>query len=81
MHELVFNLKQCILKKTNDLFTESDYADVLGENQGSSGDLEINVDFREDRSDPEASPANTTLLPGHCDIGEEISMSTKGKNK
>ena len=62
-------------------FTESDYADVLGENQGSSADLEIKVDFREDKSDSEASPAYTTLLPGHHDIGEETSMSKKGINE
>ena len=59
-------------------FTESDYADVLGENQGSGADLEIKVDIREDQLDSKASPANTTLLPGHCDIGEETSMSKKG---
>ena len=62
-------------------FTDSDYADVLGENQGSSADLEIKVDFREDQSDSEASTANTTLLPGNCDIGEETSMNRKGINK
>ena len=62
-------------------FTESDYADVFGETQGSSADLEIKVDFREDQSDLEASPANTTLLPGHCDIGEEASMCKKCINK
>ena len=59
-------------------FTESDYADVLGENRGSSADSEIKVDFREAQSDSEASHANTTLLPGHCDIGDETSMSKKG---
>ena len=62
-------------------FTDSDYADVLGENQGSSADLEIKVDFREDQSDSQASPANAILLPGHCDIGEETSMSKKSMNK
>ena len=59
-------------------FTESDYADVLGENQGSGADLEIKVDIREDQLDSKASPDNTTLLTGHCDIGEETSMSKKG---
>ena len=62
-------------------FTESDYADVLGENQGSSADLEIKFDFRENQSDSAASPANTTLLSGHCDIGEETSKSKKSMNK
>ena len=62
-------------------FTESDYADVFGENQGSSADLEIKAAFREDQSSSEPSPANTTLLPGHCDIGEETSMSKKGNNE
>ena len=62
-------------------FTESDYADVLEENRGSSADLDINVDFREDKSDSEAAPAHTTLLPGHHDIDEETSMSKKGINE
>ena len=62
-------------------FTESDYADVFGENQGSSADLERKVDFREGQSDSEVSPANTTMLPGHCDIGQETSMSKKVMNE
>ena len=62
-------------------FTESDYADLVGENQGSNADTELKVDFREDQSDSEAYPANTTLIPGHCDISEETSMCKKGTNK
>ena len=61
-------------------FTESDYADVLGENQGSGADLEIKVDFREDQSDSEADHANTTLIPGHCDNSKETSMCKKSTN-
>ena len=36
-------------------FTESDYADVFGENQGSSADLEIKVDFRYFRKPQDAN--------------------------
>ena len=74
-------MKQCISKKIDAIFTESDYADVLGENQGSGADLGIKVDFREDQSDSETDPANTTLIPGHCDISEETSMCKQGTNK
>ena len=74
-------MKQCISKNTDDVFTESDYADVLGENQGSGADLEVKVDLREDQLDSKASPANTTLLPRHCDISEETSMRKKGTNE
>ena len=74
-------MKKCISKKIDYVFTESDYADVLGENQGSGTDLEIKVEFREDQSDSKAYPANTTLIPGHCDISEETSMCKKGTNK